>query len=184
MKTEDMKSAWRDTAQSLESSSSNDQLIEMVLYGKRVTALDRLRSRYRRFFTCSFLMILWSGIFLIPDILPYTGGIWLTVAFAIYFLTCGLMDLWLYNGIGSIDCLRMPVSEVIRLSLHYRKRHLQFIICLLPMAFAVIGLLAYFCNFDPIIIKGMIAGGAAGLLIGSLQLRKFLRDYRSLTDRE
>ncbi|MDE6339766.1 MAG: hypothetical protein K2K97_08280 [Muribaculaceae bacterium] len=179
-----MKTAWRDTAKCLESANNAIEVLSKIRYGKLVTSLDRLRSRYRRFYTLSFALIPCSFSFMLPSIFPIQNGLWLTIAFCIYFLTCGLMDRWLYDGIGSIDCLRMSVSEVIHKSRFYRKRHLQFIMCLLPMAFLVIGLMAYCCKFDRYIVQGMIIGGITGLAIGSWQLLQFLRDYRKLINEE
>lgn len=182
MNPEDMKSAWRDTTRGLGASSPSDEIVEKIRIGKQSTTLDRLGARYFRFVMLGVACTLLSFSFmLIPDLHTY-NPIWLTLAFAVYFLTCAIMDYWLYRGVGSIDCLRMPVSEVIAKARYYRKRHLQFIICLLPMAAAVVLLLAFYYSFEREIVLGMLIGGAIGVCIGLYQLRQFMLDYRSLTD--
>ena len=181
MNTEDMKMAWRDTARSLNTSPSAET-IEKIRIGKQSTSLDRLGARYFRFVMLSACCTILSLSFmLVPWPTPYKP-IWLSLAFMVYFLTCSAMDFWLYRGIGSIDCLRMPVSAVIKKALYYRKRHLQFVLTLLPMAFGVVFLLAFYYNFDRSILFGMIIGGTIGLAIGSYQLFEFMRDYRKITD--
>lgn len=175
-----MKMTWRDTARGLSASSPSDETLEKIRIGKQSTSLDRLGERYFRFVLLSGTCCILSASFmLLPCPTPY-NPIWLTLGFLAYFLTCAVMDFWLYRGVGSIDCLRMPVSEVINKALYYRKRHLQFILILLPMAFGVVFLIALFNNFDRSILFGMIFGGAIGLAIGSYQLREFMRDYRSI----
>lgn len=182
MNPEDMKSAWRDTGRSLSASSPSDEMLEKIRIGKQSTSLDRLCSRYYRFVMLGVACTLLSFSFmLIPELHTY-NPIWLSLAFAVYFLTCAIMDFWLYRGVDSIDCIRMPVSEVIAKARYYRKRHLQFIICLLPMVVAVVVLLAFYFQFEREIVLGMLIGGAAGLCIGLYQLRQFMLDYRSLTD--
>ena len=177
-----MKLAWRDTARSLNSSSPTDETLEQIRIGKQSTSLDRLGARYFRFMMMSAVCTILSVSFMLaPWPLPY-NPIWLSLAFMVYFLTASLMDYWLYRGIGSIDCLRMPVSQVVRKALYYRKRHLQFIACLLPMVIGVIFLLALYCNFDRSTLLGMIIGGAFGFAVGLYQLREFMRDYRKIVD--
>lgn len=176
-----MKMAWRDTTRSL-NSSSTDETLEKIRIGKQSTSLDRLGARYFRFVMlgacCSILSL---SFMLVPWPTPY-NPVWLSLAFMVYFLTCAVMDFWLYRGVGSIDCLRMPVSEVIKKALYYRKRHLQFVLILLPMVFGVIFLLAFYYNFERPILLGMIIGGAVGFAIGLYQLREFMTDYRRIVN--
>lgn len=173
-----MKSAWRETATSLQ--TENDRLLTEFRNGNPLTSLERLRNRYRRFAILGFTMLPISFVFMLKSIFPIEGGIWITLSFIVYFLTCGFMDTWLYRGLGTIDCLHMSVSEVIEKARYYRKKHLQFIVILIPMAIALLCGLAYFTGWEEHILLGMIVGGSIGFAIGLQQLFAFLRDYKNI----
>lgn len=121
-----------------------------------------------------------SFVFMLPSIFPIKGGIWITLAFIVYFLTCGIMDTWLYRGLDTIDCLHMSVSEVIEKARYYRKKHLQFVVILIPMAIALLCGLAWFTGWEEHILLGMLIGGSIGFAIGLQQLFAFLRDYKNI----
>ncbi len=181
MNIEDMKLAWRDTTRSLEADNSADRMINEFKNGNPRTSLDRLRDRYRRFATAALCMMPVLSVFMNRRIFPEEGGVWLSVAFAVYFLIAAMMDWWLYKGVGSIDPLTMPVSEVISRAMYYRKKHLTFVVILIPMAIAIIIAMARILDSDPYLILGMAVGGAIGLAIGSLALKRFLDDYRNIS---
>lgn len=173
-----MKSAWRETATSLQ--TENDRLLTEFKNGNPLTSLERLRNRYRRFAILGFTMLPLSCVFMLKSIFPIEGGIWITLSFIVYFLTCGFMDTWLYRGLDTIDCLHMSVSEVIEKARYYRKKHLQFVVILIPMAIALLCGLAYFTGWEEHILLGMIIGGSIGFAIGLQQLFAFLRDYKNI----
>lgn len=173
-----MKSAWRETATSLQ--TENDRLLTEFKNGNPLTSLERLRNRYRRFAILGFTMLPLSCVFMLKSIFPIEGGIWITLACIVYFLTCGFMDTWLYRGLDTIDCLHMSVSEVIEKARYYRKKHLQFVVILIPMAIALLCGLAYFTGWEEHILLGMIIGGSIGFAIGLQQLFAFLRDYKNI----
>lgn len=173
-----MKSAWRETATSLQ--TENDRLLTEFRNGNPLTSLERLRNRYRRFAILGFTMLPLSFVFMLKSIFPIDGGIWITLSFIVYFLTCGFMDTWLYRGLDTIDCLHMSVSEVIEKARYYRKKHLQFVVILIPMAIALLCGLAYFTGWEEHILLGMLIGGSIGFAIGLQQLFAFLRDYKNI----
>ncbi len=179
MTTQDMKSTWRETATSLQ--TENDRLLTKFQNGNPLTSLERLRNRYLRFAILGFTMLPISSVFMLPSLFPMKGRIWITLAFIVYFLTCGFMDTWLYRGLDTIDCLHMSVSEVIEKARYYRKKHLQFIVILIPMAIALLSFTAYFLDGNIYLITGMAIGGCVGLAIGIQQLLQFLRDYKNIT---
>ena len=120
-----------------------------------------------------------------PNIFPgeLKWRIIISVAFALYALTASVMDCWLYNGIRSIDVVTMPVAEVIRKAMFYKKRHMQFIAVLLPFVLAIIGVIAW--KGDNIYFRlGIIVGFIAGTAIGVFQLMNFLSDYRAITSED
>lgn len=91
------------------------------------------------------------------------------------------MDDWLCRGIQRIDCATMPVAEVARLSIHYRKRHLQFMCILIPMVIMWIGGVVWIGFGDIYFLAGVILGALTGLALGLMQFHRFMDDYRRLS---
>ena len=172
---EDIKNSWKDTRFKF-----NNDNFDNFATRRQVTALERLRNRYKRFSLIAFIMIFWCPLFAVSEpIIPYKP--YIAIAFGVFFLTCSVMDRWLYMGVGSIDCATMSVTEVARLALFYRKRHFQFQIVLIPMALALVAAVIYFSSAHPAFIYGIIFGLLVGLCIGWFQFLKFMRDYKNLT---
>lgn len=153
-----------------------------IINGKRRTALDNLAERYLRFSNIAFVLILLSSTWIFnPNMFPANHRLRIAVgvSFAVYALICSIMDRWLYQGIRSIDVVTMPVSEVIRKALFYRKRHLQFIAVLLPIVLSIIGVMAW--SMDNLYFRlGILVGFITGTAIGLRQLLAFLADYRTI----
>ena len=174
-----LKDAWRTTAGHLRSDSS-DAYATVNLGGK--TTLDRLASRYRRFsiiaIVVGVLLASWNFNPVFDD-MPHRLAI---VAYGlVFFVVASLVDYRLYLIVRSIDPARMSVESVIRRCLHARKRHLQSIAFLMPMALGFLGFLGYSMSFDTYFLAGMVSGGIIGLGIGIKMLMDFMSDYRSLT---
>lgn len=165
--------------------TNDPETLQAIMAGKRKSALERLAERYRIFFTIGFLCACWMPLLLSRDgIFPdFPGKSLILAGFAFYFLLCGCMDVFLYRGIKSIDVATMPVAEVIAKSLFYKKRHLQFVAILLPLAFLIVCSLAYFNRAEgEAVLWGMLFGGIAGGAVGIRQFRKFMADYRDITE--
>ena len=94
---------------------------------------------------------------------------------------CG-MDRWLSRGVSGIDVGSMPVAEVCRLAMYYRRKHFQFMAILLPLAVGFILALGWLLSFDMWIILGMACGALAGLSVGVMQFRKFMSEYREIME--
>lgn len=150
---------------------------------KKKTALDRLRDRYNAFWIISLIMAVGSffifsrGIFVVNNL-----NLWLGISFTVYFLTASCMDFWLWKGIGAIDPLRMNISEISEKSMYYRKKHLQFMAILIPMAIALLCFTGYVFSSEIYFLNGMIVGVVIGAIVGSLQFRRFMAEYRNLSD--
>lgn len=178
---EQMRKAWIEMGkvlgmQSMPKSDTKD------LDGKK-TALDRLREKYQTFWIISLIMafagfLLFSrGLFVVSSL-----NLWLGIAYAVYFITASSMDFWLWRGIGAIDPVRMSVSEISEKSMLYRKRHLQFMAILIPMAIALIGFTGYVYSSEIYFLNGMIVGIVIGAIIGTIQFRRFMLQYRKLSE--
>ena len=76
----------------------------------------------------------------------------------------------------------MSVSEVAYNAMFYRKRHLQFMAVLIPMAVALLGFTGYVFSSEIYFPYGMIVGAVCGLIIGIIQFRKFMAEYRKLSE--
>lgn len=175
----DLRKDWQNANVSLQ---GNHDAYDSIINGKRKTALDSLAERYRRFSNMAIVLILLSFTWIFnPSMFPLnpTLRIVIGIAFALYALTCSLMDRWLYLGIRSFDIAAMPVSEVVRKALFYRKRHLQFIAILIPIVMAIICVMAW--NMDSLYFRlGIVCGFILGTAIGLRQLFAFLADYRAI----
>lgn len=178
---EQMRKAWTEMGKALGMQAATDNNPENL--NRKKTALDRLRDRYRVFWTICLLMAF--GSFMVFSGRMFAGDhiyLWLGTAYAVYFLTAFCMDLWLWNGIGTIDPLTMGVAEIARKSMFYRKRHLQFMTVLIPMAIALLGFTGYVFSAETFFLSGMGMGIVCGAAIGIMQFRRFMAEYRNLSD--
>lgn len=175
---EDIKMIWSEAKVGAPSTMEIDELLAQ----RRYTALERLARRYRNFSIISAVAIIVMPIMMMNMGLLESAMIPLIVCADLYFFLASVMDLWLSNGVSKIDCALMPVKEVVRKATFYRKRHLQFVMILLPMAIALVGSMVYFREdyMNKYFLIGVISGALVGLIIGSSQLMRFLRDYKDL----
>lgn len=180
---DNLKKDWQNADVSIPRGSNE---YNTIINGRRKTALDRLADRYKRFSMVGVALILLSISWCFNEHI-FPGNtlfrIIIAVSFALYALAASIMDRWLYLGILSIDVATMPVAEVIRKALFYRKRHLQFIAVLLPWVTVVISAIAW--NDSNLYFRlGIIVGVIAGMAIGIIQLMNFLSDYRDITSED
>lgn len=156
-------------------------VLSLIIEGKRRTALQNLARRYRRFFIISLLCICWVPFLAFNDIFADSKWrlLWAVVA-GVYFLTASIMDYWLYKGISDIDCATMTVTDVTQKAFFYKKRHLQFMMVLIPMAVLIVGGLIYMNSNDDSIVIGAVFGIILGLAIGTKQFIDFMSDYRRI----
>lgn len=180
MDFERMKSDWDAASRNL-NAGAQDTMAGSD--SRRKTLLDRLARRYRIFIIISCVSMtvfgpMWSS--LIHRGLNPGSAIGMTVATVAFFGICATVDSVLYWRIKSIDCATMTVDEVLRRSMSCRKMHLLSILCLLPLAVAMLSYIALCFGTDIYFICGMIAGAAIGLIIGLNELKKFMDDYKNL----
>lgn len=171
-----LKQIWQDLKFT---TPDNNNIENMIDTGKK-TALQNLARRYRIFSNISLSMIFCSVAMTNSPLVDTETRIWLTIAFALYFLTASVMDRWLYRGISSIDCATMSVNSVVGKALFYRKRHFQFMAVLLPTALCLVGILAWVLTDDVYMLLSIAAGFIVGLAIGIRQLIDFMSDYRRI----
>lgn len=149
---------------------------------RRRTSQENLIARYRSFsilsFTAAALAV--TGLITIKEYLWPVFPSALIICFDIYFLTAGFMDLWLYQKVKSIDFNTMSVENVLRLTMLYRKRHLQFMAVLIPMALALITWMAICAKAEPMMVYSMITGFIIGLGFGINAFLNFMRDYKNI----
>lgn len=175
---ERIKKNWQETHFN---ANDNPEQLQSIMEGRRRTALEDLARRYRVFSILCFMM---AAISIGWGFSPLFGEMSHIVSLALvaFFLLCGSIDDWFCRGIQSIDVATMSVAEVASKALCYKKRHLQAIAVLAPLAICIVGLMAYALSGDKTLWYGMIAGGMLGLTIGLLQLRRFIDDYRKLSE--
>lgn len=177
---EELRRAWMVMGESLGMNPPHNDPRDLE---HKKTALDRLRMKYRAFWTLSLVMMFVSFMFFSRgSIVENKWNFYLGLVYAVYFLTIFVMDHWLWAGIGTIDPLRMGVAEVARKALFYKKRHIQFVAFLIPVAIAVLIFTAYVFSGDVYFIRGIITGALVGIAIGVMQFRKFMACYRVLSE--
>lgn len=178
---DNIKQEWRD----LRFHSVNPNQCENILSGHRRTALQRLADRYLRFSNMALIftpIMPFSVYYVLFRDSPASGGIAWVIFAIFYFGLCAAMDRWLYYGIRGIDCTTMTVSGVAHKAMFYRKRHLQFVLVLIPLAILLIGGFLYLTDTDPNVLTGVIVGSIVGLTIGLYNLLQFMTDYRTLNE--
>lgn len=183
MELEEMKKIWEQTDCRL--SSIEERMATMgkssVTERKR-TALDSLALRYKRF---SLLALLFAGtmvLYCAGNIIPGPWGSWICLAMSAYMLLASGMDYWLYVKVKEIDIEGMGVNMVACRARYCRRKHLQFIMVLVPAAVVLITAFIYSISDDIYMVYGATAGVIFGLALGSRALMKFMADYRSLRE--
>lgn len=172
---DNLRRAWRD------SSFCNIDAAELQRILKKNTALGNLARRYRTFSVISLVSICWVPFVLANEVLmPSVWRLPLMILVGVYFLVASVMDYWLYKGVSEIDCSTMTVSEVEHKALFYRKRHLQFMIVLIPMAIALVGGMIWFSQQNEAYLHGVIFGVLVGLAVGIKQFIDFMSDYSTI----
>lgn len=160
----------------------SEETINDVTDGKRLTALQSLARRYKRFSIIALAFIPCSvGMFNLR-FMPEHARLILVIGYALFLSVSSVMDSWLSRGISSIDCSSMAVSEVAQKALFYRKRHLQFMMILIPMALALVGYIIFNSVDNVYLCAGLIVGVLFGAAIGLRGFFDFMADYRTLTD--
>lgn len=178
----DIRENWQNTRFESTPTAEYDSIVSGRL---RHTALDRLKQRYQRFAMVGIMMVIVFGIMTMTgrfERIFVTENIWFMITWMAYFATAAIMDTWLYYGLSKINLTTMSVSEVSRLALYYRKRHIQFIFVLLPWALAVVGWFISIAIDDKYLVCGIISGMLVGLCIGARALMGFLKEYRELSE--
>lgn len=177
MTDQEMHQAWNDTDSRLQSIETSDM---KPFDSRRNTALDNLAQRYLTFSRLALVMTLCSPVYMFSGIIPDIWRYVIAVCLCVFFGMAGCMDYWLYHGVKSIDIRTMPVSEVVRKAIFYRRRHLQFIAILVPLAISIFTLMALAFSPSRYMIAGMVCGAVIGIVMGVRQLIAFMDDYRTL----
>lgn len=181
MTQEEIKKTWQEAATRFYMPTPDE--FETMYRRKKETALERLANKYKRFSRLGLMMVIMSCFYMLPNtVFPERIRIFIAVFFALYFAVCSVMDYWLYKGVSSIDCFTMTVKEVAEKAMYYKRKHLQFIMILLPLAMIYIGLLVYASDGNIYFIAGIIFGAILGGAIGYRQYLDFMAQYKDLCE--
>lgn len=177
MEIEYLKENWESSNAALERGSQSRKNIDP----RQKTTLQRLASRYRRMAIVSAVSLCWVMplYFRLSEENPDTPLFYPLVMVAFFLITAG-MDYWLCRGIQSIDCATMSVETVLKKVYFYRKRHIQFIFILMPIALLIIYLMLAMFNFEKYALLGAACGFMVGLAFGLKILFDFMRDYKQV----
>lgn len=166
MEIEEMKSQWQEGKDALRSAGTLPDR-------RRKTSLARLADRY---FRMASMALIAGSCALLP--LYRIGGLGLALAYLGLMLTAAAIDFSFYRAVCAIRPARMSVDEVYRRTLTLRRRHLQSIALLLPMALTWVLFFVWANCDDRYMMYGVATGGVVGLVCGLNVLRRFLSDYR------
>ena len=184
---DDIKSSWQQANAPLSSMAGETLRESRKALLRRGSAQDKLAAQYRRM-ACAAAAGLAVWLFAVLTMLDFVAWArpWLAVATVVFFVTSGVMDLWLCRAVRRIDLAAWPVSAVALEGRRLLRVHKIFILVLLPMAFGLLFFMVWALDVPPReregIMWGMAAGGAAGIAIGVCILVRFLRLSRTLTD--
>lgn len=181
MTQEEIKKTWQEAATRFYAPTPDE--FEMMFRRKKETALERLAKKYQRFSRLGVLFAIMSCFYLMPNsVFPREITVWIAVFFVFYFALCSMMDYWLYKGVSGIDCYTMTVKEVAEKALYYKKKHLQFIATLLPLALFYIALLVYASDGNIYFMGGIAVGAIVGAALGYRQYLDFMAQYKDLCE--
>lgn len=179
MTQEQIRETWQEAASRFYAPTPDE--FEAMYRRNKETALEQLARKYKRFSRLGLIMGIMCCCYMLPNMaFPEHLRIWITLSFCTYFLIASAMDYWLYKGVSAIDCFTMTVSDVAEKAMYYKRKHLQFIAMLLPMAFAVIGLIIYAGGGNKYLIAGVLFGALVGGCIGYRQYLDFMGEYKKL----
>lgn len=177
MNIDNLKENWERSNAALERGNVQRKTVDV----HRKTTLQRLASRYRRTAILSLVCLSWI-MPLYSRLSEDNPGLSLfyPLVMAAFFLIAAGMDYWLYRGVQGIDCASMTVETVLKKVYLYRKRHIQFIFILMPIALVVIYLMLAMFNFEKYTLLGAACGFMVGLAVGLKILFDFMRDYKQV----
>lgn len=157
-----------------EDTAENRELIDTIIYKKKRTAVEELSRKYRFFVFIALLMVP------VVQLNHMFGAPYVRHILCVYFLICALMDISLLCRMKKIRLADMSVSEVARAALSARRLHHLYQLILIPMAVAVVAVLAYYFSFEPMIMWGMSLGALVGGICAWRIYKEMMRNYKTL----
>lgn len=110
---DDIKSSWQQANAPLSSMAGETLRESRKALLRRGSAQDKLAAQYRRM-ACAAAAGLAVWLFAVLTMLDFVAWArpWLAVATVVFFVTSGVMDLWLCRAVRRIDLAAWPVSAV------------------------------------------------------------------------
>lgn len=177
---EQMRKAWLEMGKALGMETPPNDPDNM---NKKNTDLDRLRMRYMKGRDFSILgAIIFPIFFFIMPSLADEYKISVAVTFIIVMLANAFVLNWFQRGIGSINPLTMPITQVSSMAKYFKKCHIRY---LLLGFFVAIPWIVYFLyalrssGFGG--IDGIVFGAIIGGICGLYGVWKYMKDYRDLS---
>lgn len=178
---EQLKKNWIEMGYILGMSLPSTSSVNM---DKQKTTLDKMRRRYLLIGICVlFWSVMMFPIWFYIDFLPAAYVLPVALSYTVMMVGFGTMILLIRNRVGQINTLEMSVDEVRKMSLQCKKRHLQFVMIGLPTAIIwVIFFIFATLQSQYNVVDAVIVGGLFGGILGITAFRKFMKDYRSLSE--
>ncbi len=182
MSEEELRKQWRQSRDSRSRDTLTGTEAETITRSKRKTALTRLADRYARFSNLAFIFALVSPAWIAN---PEVGGKHksiIIICMMIYFIMCGAIDRHICHKVKAINIFEMPTSEVIARAMKCRLLHLRSMAFIIPLAITLLILFSWSHSWNPYINLGIISGALFGVSLGTIQFRRFMRDYRDMKE--
>ncbi len=181
MDIEQMRKAWIEMGKALGMETLPDDPDKM---NKMKTSLDRLYSRYLKGRDFSILATIIFPIFFF--VMPSLGNVYripLAITYVIVMSVNTYILNWFLRGLGKIDPLTMPITQVSSMAKYYKKCHIRYLLFgyFIAIAWSIYFMFALsrsgFRDID-----GLIFGAVIGGISGLYGVWKYFRDYRNLLE--
>ncbi|MDE5793319.1 MAG: hypothetical protein K2I08_01200 [Muribaculaceae bacterium] len=181
MDIDQMRKAWIEMGKALGMETLPDEPDNM---NKKKTSLDRLCTRYMRGRDFTILATIIFPIFFFW--MPSLGDeykIPVAITYVIVMSANAYLLNWFQRGLGRIDPLTMPITQVSSMAKYYKKCHIRYLLFgyLVAIPWSIYFIYALSCSgFRSIddLVFGAIIGGICGLY----GVWKDMKDYRNLVE--
>ena len=181
MDIEQMRKAWIEMGKALGMETPQNDAYNLR---KMKTSLDRLCTRYMigRDFTILATIIFPVFFFWMPS-LGDEYRISVCISYLFVVLANAYVLNWFQRGIGRINPLTMPITQVSSMAKYYKKCHLLYILLGSLVALPWIVYFLYALSQSGFRgIDDLVFGATIGGICGLYGLWKYMKDYRSLVE--
>lgn len=178
---ERMRKTWHEMDKTLTTDTPDENPNQ---FNNRQTSLDKLRNRYLRATISGIIAaVLFSMLLFHMPSLTGTHRYYAAASFALLMLVNAAITYRFWRGVSKIDPVAMSIHQVSSLSLYYKKWHLRYNLIIFPIGMVWIAYFIYLLRQSAFrSVDSIITGGLIGCICGLYALRKYLADYKKLSE--